>query len=44
MWKIDLNDISDLNYAIERRHEKKVLLDQRRPLPAGAGHRIKEDL
>ena len=44
MWQIDLDDISDLNYAIERLHEKKVLLDKGRPLLASVLHRIKEDL
>ena len=44
MWQIDLDDISDLNYAIERLHEKKVLLDKGRPLLASDLHRIKEDL
>ena len=44
MWKIDIDDLNNLNPVIERLYEKKALLDKGRPLQASALQRIKEDI
>lgn len=44
MWKIDIDELNNLNHLVERLYEKKALLEKGRPLPNSALQRIKEDI
>lgn len=44
MWNLDLSDLEELQPLIDRLYEKKARLDEARPLPNSAIHRIKQDL
>jgi len=44
MWDFDLGDLEELKQQIDRLYDKKAKLENSRPLPNSALHRIKEDL
>ncbi|WP_025145721.1 Fic family protein [Pedobacter jeongneungensis] len=44
MWDFDLGDLEELQQQIDRLYDKKAKLENSRPLPNSALHRIKEDL
>ncbi|WP_316827161.1 Fic family protein [Pedobacter miscanthi] len=44
MWDFDLSDLEELQQQIGRLYDKKTKLENSRPLPNSALHRIKEDL
>lgn len=44
MWDFDLSDLEELQQQIGRLYDKKTKLENSRPLPSSALHRIKEDL
>jgi Fic family protein len=44
MWDFDLGDLEELQQQIDRLYDKKAKLENSRPLPNSALHRIKEGL
>lgn len=44
MWEFELNNLEELQPQIDRLYEKKLKLDNSRPLPGSALNRIKTDL